>query len=77
MQRIAQVHQARMINTNDIGIYRIHLPDWRWVPRAVHLHILLAYSNADLLRHVGSLAQLVSRSYVVAKKGFEGVNAGE
>ena len=42
----------------------------------MHLHILLTYPNANLLRHVGSPAQLVLRSYVVATKGLEDVNAG-
>ncbi len=39
------------------------------------LHILLACLNADLLCHVGSPAQLVLRTYVVATKGLEDVNA--
>ncbi len=63
-----------MGNANDDGIDRIHLPDWRWVPCTVHLHILLAYLNADLLRHVGSPAQLVLRPYVIVKNVFENVN---
>ncbi len=41
----------------------------------MHLHILLTCPNANLLRHVGSPAQLVLRSYVVATKGLEDVNA--
>ncbi len=66
-----------MGNANDAGIDRIHLPDWRWVPRTVHLHILLAYLNADLLRHVGSPRPagftFLRRSY----KGFRGRKRGE
>lgn len=65
-----------MGNANDAGMDRPHLPDWRWVPRTVHLHILLTCPNANLLRHVVSPAQLVLRSYVVATKGLEDVNAG-
>ncbi len=42
----------------------------------MHLHILLTCPNANLLRHVGSLAQLDLRSYVVATKDLEDVNAG-
>ena len=38
--------------TNDAGMDRIHLPDWRRVPRTMHFHILLAYLNGGYLRHV-------------------------
>ncbi len=65
-----------MGNATDARVDRPHLPDWRWVPRTVHLHILLTCPNANLLRQVGSPAQLVLRSYVVATKGLEDVNAG-
>ncbi len=53
VQRVIQVHQARMVNAKVAGMDRLHLPDWRWVPRTVNVHILLAYPNADFLRHVG------------------------
>ncbi len=65
-----------MVNAHDAGMDQFHFPDWHRVPRTMNVHILLAYLNADFLRHVGSPAQLVLRSYVIATKGLEGVNAG-
>ncbi len=42
-----------MGNAKVAGMDRFHLPDWWWVPRTVHFHILLTYLNVVCLRHVG------------------------
>ncbi len=63
-----------MGNVTDARVNRHHLPDWRWVPRIVNFQILLTCPNVNLLRHVGSPAQLVLHSYVVATKGLEDVD---
>jgi hypothetical protein len=53
-----------MIDAKIAGVDRLHLPDWRWVPRTVNVHILLAYLDAELLRHVGIFPRWMLLSYV-------------